>query len=349
MKPNKCFEHSDWRLCRKIVTMVLAVVLVPAAYQPVIAKTSESAETNANTQMFPKRILQTGVNLNVAVLSPNARQLSDSMGLSPMLERIQASRSHVAAFSGAPTLESLAARQDLFDAVQQASIRIQRTNLDVDFTIAEIDSELSVYREWHAACELQRSKALDATIITSGTTNLVLWAACEALTLPVIKHPSFITPSGIVGISAGVAPSIASMYALKAAAGKSYKSETNPNMLAKVFGNPGNEETDYPDSVWKFLNEVPAKENTNRSRRDQLIDRWIADTSIPTFTNRESKMQRDILTASGSYPKSLSIDTLNMRMVMLQQLAAEVMKMKRMLLELAMVVEGSKTFVVDAQ
>lgn len=113
-------------------------------------------------------------------------------------------------------------------------------------------------------------------------------------------------------------------------------------MLAKVFGNPGNEETDYPDSVWKFLNEVPAKDKTNRSRRDQLIDRWIADTSIPTFTNRESKMQRDILTASGSYPKSLSIDTLNMRMVMLQQLAAEVMKMKRMLLELAMVVEGSK-------
>jgi hypothetical protein len=158
MKPYKCFEYSDWRLCRKFVTTVLTVVPVLTAYQPVIAKTSESAEANANTQMFPKRILQTGVNLNVAVISQNARQLSDSMGLFPMLERIQASRSHVAAFSGAPTLESLAARQDLSDAVQQASITIQRTNLDIDFTIAEIDSELSVYREWHAACELQRTR-----------------------------------------------------------------------------------------------------------------------------------------------------------------------------------------------
>jgi len=137
------------------------------------------------------------------------------------------------------------------------------------------------------------------------------------------------------------------MYALKAASGKNYTSETNPNMLAKLFGNPGNEETDYPSSVWSFLNQVPATEKTNRTRRDQLIDRWIADTSIPAFTNRESKLQRDILTASGSHPKSLSIDTLNMRMVMLQQLAAEIMKMKRMLLELAMVVEGSKTFVAD--
>jgi hypothetical protein len=314
-----------------------------------MAKASETAEANVNSQMFPKRILQTGVNLNVAVLSPNTRQLSDSMGLSPMLERIQALRSQVAAYSGAPTLESLAARQDLLDAVQKASITIQRTNLDVDFTIAEIDSELSVYREWHAACLLERNKALDATVLLSGATNLGLWAACEALSLPVIKHPGYITPSSIVGISAGVVPSIASMYALKAATGKSYKSEANPNMLAKLFGNPGNEETDYPSSVWMFLNEVPANEKTNRSRRDQLIDRWIADTSIPTFTNRESKIQRDILTASASYPKSLSIDTLNMRMVMLQQLAAEVEKMKRMLLELAMVVEGSKTFVVDTQ
>lgn len=43
-------------------------------------------------------------------------------------------------------------------------------------------------------------------------------------------------PSGIVGIAAGIVPSVASMYTLKAVNGAKKTSEVEPNMLAKLFG-----------------------------------------------------------------------------------------------------------------
>jgi hypothetical protein len=329
-----------WRCCN-----VFLLALLLTAQQPVLSATdpNEKGEPNLNSQMFPKKILPTGATCDDSPLTANAVQLSDTIGLSPVLQHIKALRSQVAAYTGSPTLESLAARQDLYETVQQGSLLVQRTNLDVDFTVAEIESEESVYREWLAACLIRRDKVLGGTILASGTSNLALWSTCEALAIPTLGQPgSFIVPAGIVGILAGVVPSVASMYALKAASGSRYTSENDPNMLAGVFGNPGNQETRFPKSVWTFLYQVPANETTNRTRHDQLIDRWITDTSIPTFTNRNSVRQRDILTASGARPKALSIDTLNMRLVMLQQLAAEIQKMKRMLLELTMAVDGSK-------
>lgn len=329
---------------RQVAVGLLLAVLV--AHQPVKAagEADEQAEPNLNTQMFPPRILSSGTRLNVPYLSANAIQLSENIGLSSVLQRIQSLRAQVATYQGPSTIESLSTKQDLHDAIQQAVVIIQRTGLEVDYVLAEIYTELSVYREWLAACQLKRNKALDTTVAVSGASNLVLWSVCEALTLPVIHTPSYITPSGIMGITAGVIPSIASMYALKASAGKKYTSENDPNMLSKIFGNKVSDDSDYPESVWTFLNQVPAEGKTNRTRRDQLIDRWITDASIPTFTNRDSKRQRDILCASGSHRKSLDIDTLNMRTVMLGQLAGEVQKMKRNLLELAMTIDGSKVF-----
>ena len=53
-----------------------------------------------------------------------------------------------------------------------------------------------------------------------------------------------------------------------------------------------------------------------------------------------------MITASVAQHKGLSIGTLTARQVMLNQLSAEIMKMKRMLLELTMVLDGEKEFTV---
>jgi len=115
-------------------------------------------------------------------------------------------------------------------------------------------------------------------------------------------------------------------------------------MLAKLFNYPTSPEIEYPKPVWDFLNSAPADEDTTRTRRDQLIDRWISDKNIPTFTDRNSKKDLDIITASVLQRKGLSIDVLNVRQVMLTQLAAELMKMKRLLLELMMAARDEKHF-----
>ena len=119
-------------------------------------------------------------------------------------------------------------------------------------------------------------------------------------------------------------------------------------MLAKLFGYPTNEDIEYPHSVWDYLNQVPAADLKSKKRLDVLVDRWIADSNIPGFTNRTSRSQLDVITASVAQRKGLSIGTLSARQTMLLQLSAEILKMKRMLLELAMVAQGDKQFTAAA-
>jgi len=111
-------------------------------------------------------------------------------------------------------------------------------------------------------------------------------------------------------------------------------------MLAKLFDYNTTPETDYPRTVWAFLNECPVGELT--SRRQQLIDRWIEDRNISYFDDASSKRELDVITASVEQPHGLSIASLSVRLSMLQQLSAEILKMKRMLCELSMVVRGEK-------
>ena len=101
-------------------------------------------------------------------------------------------------------------------------------------------------------------------------------------------------------------------------------------------------EVDYPTSILAFLNRVPVDGTSKKSRKDQLIDRWISDDNIHSFTDRKSKVQLDSITAGASQKNGLSIDVLGARQNMLEQLASEVMKMKRMLFELSLAANGVK-------
>jgi hypothetical protein len=304
---------------------------LPALAQP---------ETAANTTLVPTQILKTGININSTSLSPNTQQLAAILKMTNLLETIHELRSRVDSTRGQTTLESLALRQDLTESIESAMTIIEEANLGVDFVLAEIQAEENLTAEVHSSLAGKRDRLVNISNETSFITNGALWAIGEAFDIPTWKRPKYSIPSGTVSILAGVIPSIASTYALMASSGKKLRSEKEPNMLAKIFDEPTNPEIEYPSSVWEFLTTVPPGDK--KTRRDQLIDRWIADSNIPGFTNRNSRAQVEIVTASAEHRKGLSIDSLNTRHVMLSQLAAEVMKMKRMLLELVMVVRAEK-------
>jgi hypothetical protein len=305
-----------------------------------------------NSVDVPTQILRTGVSLDTQMLSPNSWQLANTIGLAPVLERIQTARARVEASGSDVTLESVAAKQELLGAVQKAELLITRTSLDIDFTIAEIQAEGEVYQEMLGKFTADRDKLVARVNAGSFISNGILWSICEAFSIASINttfmnNPRNVVqwpiPSGVVGIAAGIVPSLASMYTLKAVNGKKKTSESDPNMLAKLFGYPVTSDNEYPSSVWNYLHQVPADQPNGKIRLDQMVDRWISDSNIPNFTDRDSKKQLDVLTASVAQKKGLSIATLGTRLVMLNQLEAEVWKMKRMLLELTMAVQGEKT------
>lgn len=308
-------------------------------YPKQIAATTPG-EASANTVKFPTQILKTGVNIDVNTVSPNTLQLAQILNLTPILQRIQTLREDVRRNRGAVTLENLAARQELNDEISEATQIIYKCDLEVDFTLAEITAEQNVYQEMLGAYTASRDKRVLYANAASFIANGALWALGEAFDIPTYKYPKLSIPSGTISILAGVVPSIASMYALKAVDGKRMTSEVDPNMLAELFEYRFNQDTEYPRSVLEYLNAIPPSEK--EPRKEQLIDRWISDANIPNFTDRTSKKQLDVLTASVSQKKGLSIATLNTRQVMLEQLGAEIMKVKRLLLELLMVVHGDK-------
>ena len=105
MKVRGGEKLCDWIFYR----CLLALVSILAAPYQAMAASSDYAESTVNTEMFPRRILSTGVRLNVTSLSPNALQLSENIGLSPVLERVQTLRSQVAALRGKNVKEIYAA------------------------------------------------------------------------------------------------------------------------------------------------------------------------------------------------------------------------------------------------
>lgn len=325
-----------------VMLIILLHSLLPACCQPPSLVAQKEQEADANTVIEPRQILRTGIDLTKRSLSPNTLQLSDTIGFTPVLKKIVELREKVGTMSGAVSLEQLDARQSLNEALMDGALIIQRCSLDIDFALAEIAAEQEIFSSQVATLTEDRDRAVARTNAMAFISNGILWAACEGLAIPTFKQPKYAIPSGILGILAGVIPSIASMYTFRQLSGKKTHSYLDPNMLAKLFGYPTTVDIDYPDSVWTFLIQVPPDGSTTKTRLDSLVDRWISDANLKAFTDRESKRQLDILTGSAIHRKSVNIAVVNARRVMLSQLAAEIMKMKRMLLELSMALHGEK-------
>jgi len=335
-------QQDTFKRTQQVVFMLLVWVhsVVPAYCQTIAAQKQE--EPGANTVIEPKQILRTGIDLTKKSLSPNTLQLADTIGFTPVLKRVEELRNKVDALGGAVSLEKLDARQSLNEALMDGALIIQRSSLDIDFALAEIAAEQEIFSSQISTFTDDRDKAVARTNAIGFVSNGILWAACEGLAIPTFKQPKYAIPSGIIGILAGVIPSIASLYTYRQLSGKKAHSRLDPNMLAKLFGYPTTVDIDYPDSVWTFLTQVPADGASSKTRVDNIVDRWISDANLKAFTDRESKRQLDILTGSAVHRKSVNISVLTARKVMLSQLAAEIMKMKRMLLELSMALHGEK-------
>lgn len=285
--------------------------------------------------------MRSGINLNTTKLSPNSVQLANQLGLSPLIKRINLLRSSVNE-SRPDTLERIIARQNLSEALGSARQIILEADLAVDFAVAEINSEEQLYDELLSTYQSKANRNVQWANWASYYTNGALWAAGEGLDIPTWKRPKYSISSGTTSILAGVVPSLFSLWAMRLSGGGKHSGKRHPNMLAQIFDLPHDHEVDYPQQVWAFLQTAPADSQSARSRKDQLIDRWVEDNNIPKFTDRANKAETELLSATVDTNKGVTIDLLQTRKVMLSQLSAEIGKMKRLLFELSMTLSGEK-------
>lgn len=275
---------------------------------------------------------------NTTELSSTAIEVASFLGIESDLRRLEQIKKNLA--SAAPAKPDLEARQELTELKLNMIATIEQARLDIDFVAAEMEDEHVRLLELYQACNDEQQKRINRANINAFRTNGVLWAVAEGLDIPTYKHPMYSIPSGTVGIVAGIVPSIFSLYATRTPK-EYYKYSSYPNMLCKIFDYPTIPRTEYPNSVWAYLNAKPVGEPT-RSRREVLIEHWLADKNVHTFKKRDDKAALDLLT--GIKQDLITPEQLSDKLLMLRETKVIVLQMNRPLMELMMLIRGQKQF-----
>lgn len=319
------------------ILAILALLLF--TQQAILALPVQSANAHLTTKksQLPFEYIPYISDVHSAVVSAEATQLAQQLNLTDSIIELSKLKKARLAEKNSLSRDELDRFRDLKEEVTET---IEQTRLEVDFAQAELSREIAVHAELLAAYTADRNRKVNLSNAWGYRTNGVLWAAAEGLNIPTYAQPRYSISSGIVGIVAGLAPSAFSLYALRQDSGAIFERKSHPNMLSKIFNYRVTPELEYPDSVWTWLNsQAPAGPKV--TRLEFMIDWWQKDGNIRYLSTKPSPYQLDLLTAT--IQDELTIQLISDRLAMLRTVEATILGMNRPLLELMMVVRGTKT------
>jgi hypothetical protein len=205
---------------------------------------------------------------------------------------------------------------------QHISERIMATSLEVDAVIAQIDNEISRANELHSYLSDRRDRIVNRANLLSIIIGGGLGATSSGLQL----SPTLTKPAAGVGIAAGTLSASLAVIGIRAQKGASSRFAFQSNMLAQFFDRPALPDSHYPETVWTFLNEVPAATPGGPTRKQQLVQTWIDVQRIESLASAD-KIRR--LTSQPSERLDLTIDDFEDRAAMLQDIRARISFLKR--------------------
>ena len=97
-------------------------------------------------------------------------------------------------------------------------------------------------------------------------------------------------------------------------------------MLAEFFDRPTLPNSQYPATVWIFLNESSPTGPAGLTRKEELLQTWVQLKRIDSLSSTE---KIDRLTSQPSESLKLSIDDFEDRGAMLQDIRARISYLKR--------------------
>ena len=100
-------------------------------------------------------------------------------------------------------------------------------------------------------------------------------------------------------------------------------------MLAEFFGQPELPTSHYPTAIWQFLNEVPSTESHHLTRREQLIKTWVDLRRVDSLDSESGRTKIKHVTSMPAQQLSLTVDDLEDRIAMLQDVRAKLSYLKR--------------------
>jgi hypothetical protein len=219
---------------------------------------------------------------------------------------------------------------------QIISEKVLAASLQVDATIAQIENEIAQSNEVRGYLSDRRDKAVNRANVLSIVSGGALGATSEGLQLPSGDNKA----SSLVGIAAGVLSSSLAVSGIRAQKGGTRQFDFNSNMLAELFDRPALGDSRYDPIVWSFLNDVAANEEEGLTRKERLIQTWITlkRTDPPSTSAGKNKIDRVSSQPSDKLP--LTIDDLEDRSAMLEDVRAKIAFLKRDLAALLLSLPG---------
>jgi hypothetical protein len=205
---------------------------------------------------------------------------------------------------------------------QHISEKVMATSLQVDATIAQIDNEISRANEVHSYLSDRRDRTVNRANLLSVIVGGGLGATSSGLQL----SSTLTKPAAGVGIGAGTLSASLAVLGIRAQKGRSSQFDFESNMLAEFFDRPVLPDSQYPGTIWTFLNESAPNSPNGVTRKQQLVQTWIQVKRIDSLASVD-KIQR--LTSQPSEMLKLSIDDFEDRAAMLQDVRARISFLKR--------------------
>lgn len=306
-------------LRRFAVTLIISLMIAsPALADP--DDLSETEERSAKVASMPVHTL----------LSPAGRQLANSLGVLPQLQKLQELKEHHRKKQGEISHLNASLRLELSETILTTMLQCQQV-------IVEIDSEISESSEFIAAMGARRDRAIQYNTLAALVANGLVSTAGNFLQMP--PNMSQI-PGDTMEAGASMLSGSLGAMAMYQQNGDKLSAGIRPNMLAKVFKRPNNEWTEYPDIIWTYLNTVPAGSNQSKTRREILIDTWEKLGRIPSQSDSKGRTYVRILSGTIPQRRTVTISMLEDRSAMLADLRAIVGQIYKDLLNLMLVVRA---------
>src|ERR1700751_4865081 len=205
---------------------------------------------------------------------------------------------------------------------QNISQQAVAASLQVDATNAQIDNEIARANELRGYLADRRDRTVSRDNLLSSLVGGSIGATSSGLQL----SSGLTKPAAALGITAGTLSTAFALAGIHAQPGKSARFDFESNMLAEFFDRPALPNSEYPSTVWAFLNEAAPRATAGRRRRQELLQGWVQVQRIDSLTSTE---KINHLTSQPSQRLNLSIDYLEDRAAMLQDIRARISYLKR--------------------
>jgi hypothetical protein len=205
---------------------------------------------------------------------------------------------------------------------QHISEQVMAASLQVDATTAQIDNEIARANEIRGYLADRRDHAVSRTNLLSVLVGGTVGATSSGLQL----SSNLTKPAAGVGIAAGTLSAGLALAGIHQEKGGTSPFDFESNMLAEFFDRPTLPSSQYPSTIWIFLNETSSSGPSGLTRKEQLLQTWVQVKRIDSLSSND-KINR--LTSQPSESLKLTIDDFEDRGAMLRDVRARISYLKR--------------------